>query len=97
MPIIFLVMPILMKKVSIRNIVDTICFGKKSILSTNTFFRIKWFSIVCFLKLRNFHRFRPLISKTAAVTIAYMLSVHSRLDFVGTSFYGFPIYSIHSL
>ena len=50
----------------------------------------------CFLQLRDFHRIRPLISKTAAITLANAF-VHSHLDYCNSLFYGLPKYSIHRL
>ena len=50
----------------------------------------------CFLQLRDFRRFRPFISKTAAIKLANAF-VHSRLDFCNSLFYGLPKYSIHRL
>ena len=50
----------------------------------------------CFLQLRNFHRTRPLIYKTAARTLANAF-VHSHLDYCNSLFYSLPKYSIHRL
>ena len=50
----------------------------------------------CFLQLRDFHRIRPLISKTAAIILANAF-VHSHLDYCNSLFYGLPKYSIHRL
>ena len=49
-----------------------------------------------FPQLRDFHRIRPLISKTATITLANAF-VHSHLDYCNSLFYGFPKYSIHRL
>ena len=48
----------------------------------------------CFLQLCDFHRIRPLISKTAAITLAKAF-VHSHLDYSNSLFYDFPKYFIH--
>ena len=41
----------------------------------------------CFVQLRNFRRIRPLISKTAAITLAAANSfIHSRLDYCNNLF-----------
>ena len=50
----------------------------------------------CFLQLRNFHRIRPLISKTATITLANAF-VHSYFDYCNSLFYGLPKYNIHRL
>ena len=50
----------------------------------------------CFVKLRDFHLIRPLISKTAAITLANSF-IHSRLHYCNSLFYGIPYYSIHRL
>jgi hypothetical protein len=50
----------------------------------------------CFVQLRDFRRIRPLISKTAAITLANSL-IHSRLDYCNSLLYGLPNYSIHRL
>ena len=50
----------------------------------------------CFLQLHDFHRIRPFISKTAAITLANAF-VYSCLDFYNSLFYGLPKYSIHRL
>ena len=50
----------------------------------------------CFLQLRDFHWVRPLISKTAAITLANAF-VHSHLDYCNSLFYGLPKYSIYRL
>ena len=50
----------------------------------------------CFLQLCNFHRIRPLIFKTIAITLAYAF-VHSYLDDYDSLFYGFSKYYIHRL
>ena len=50
----------------------------------------------CFLELRDFHRIRPFISKTDAITLTYAF-IYSRLDFCNSLFYGLPKYSIHRL
>ena len=49
-----------------------------------------------FLQRRDLHRIRPLISKTAAMTLVNAF-VHSHLDYCNSLFYGLPKYSIHSL
>ena len=49
-----------------------------------------------FLQLRDFHRIRSLISKTAAITLANAF-VHSHLDYCNRLSYGLPKYSIHRL
>ena len=51
---------------------------------------------IVFLQLRDFRRIRPLMSKTAAITLANPL-IHSRLNYWNSLFYGFPNYSIHRL
>ena len=51
---------------------------------------------LCFFQLRDFYRIRPLISKTAAITLANAF-VHSHLDYYNSLFYGLPKYSIHCL
>ena len=48
----------------------------------------------CFFQRRDFHRIRPFISKTAAITFANAF-VHSRLNFCNSLFYGLPKYSIY--
>ena len=50
----------------------------------------------CFVQLRDFHCIRPLISKTAAITLAESF-IHSRLDYCNSLFYGLPNYSVHRL
>ena len=50
----------------------------------------------CFLQLHDFHRIRPLISKTAAMTLANVF-VHSHLDYSNCLFHDPPKYSIHRL
>ena len=50
----------------------------------------------CFLQLRDFLGIRPLISKTAAITLANAF-VHSHLDYCNSLFYGLPKYYIHHL
>ena len=50
----------------------------------------------CFLQLRDVHRIRPLISKTAAITLTNAF-VHSHLYNCNSLFYGLPKYSIHRL
>ena len=50
----------------------------------------------CFLLLRDFHRIRPLISKTTVITLA-KASVHSHLDYCNSLFCGLPKYYIHHL
>ena len=50
----------------------------------------------CFLQLPDFHRIRPLISKTAALTLVNAF-VHFHLDYCNSLFYGLPKYSIHRL
>ena len=50
----------------------------------------------CCLKLRDFRRKHPFISKTAAIMLANAF-VHSHLDFCNSLFYGLPKYSIHYL
>ena len=51
---------------------------------------------LCFLQLRNFHCIRPLISKTAAITLANAF-VYSNLEYCNSLFYGLLKYSIHRL
>ena len=48
----------------------------------------------CFVQLRDFRRIRPLISKTAAITLANSF-IHSRLDYCDSLLYGLLNYSIH--
>ena len=48
------------------------------------------------MQLRDFRRIRPLVSKTAAITLANSF-IHSRLGYCISLFYGFPNYSIHRL
>ena len=50
----------------------------------------------CFLQVHDFHRIRPFISKTAAITFANAF-VHSHLDFCNSLCYGFPKFSIYRL
>ena len=50
----------------------------------------------CFVQLRDIHRIRPLITKTAAITLANSF-IHSRLDYCNGLFYGLPNHSIHRL
>ena len=50
----------------------------------------------CFVQLCDFRRIRPLIYKTAAMTLANSL-IHSRLDYCNSIFYGLPNYSLHRL
>ena len=50
----------------------------------------------CFALLRDFFRTRPLISKTAAITLVNSF-LHSRLDYYNSLFYGLPNYSINQL
>ena len=50
----------------------------------------------CFVQLGDFRRIRPLIYKTAAITLANLF-IHSRLDYCNSLFYGLPNYSIHRL
>ena len=50
----------------------------------------------CFLQRHDFHRIRPLIFKTAAITVANAF-VYSHLDYCYSLFYGIPKYSIHRL
>ena len=50
----------------------------------------------CSLQLRDFHRIHPLISKSAAITLANAF-VHSHLDYRKSLFYGLPKYPIHRL
>ena len=49
-----------------------------------------------FLQLRDFHRSRPLISKTVATTLTNAFA-HSNLDYYNGLFYGLPKYNIHRL
>ena len=44
------------------------------------------------MQLRDFRRIRPLISNTAAITLANSF-IHSRLDYCNSLFYGLPNYS----
>ena len=48
------------------------------------------------MQLRDFRRIRPLISKTAAITLANSF-IHFRLNYCNSLFYGLPNYSIHRL
>ena len=48
------------------------------------------------MQLRDFRRIHPLISKTAAITLANSF-IHSRLDYCSSILYGLPNYSIHHL
>ena len=48
------------------------------------------------MQLYDFRRIRPLVSKTAAITLANSF-IHSRLGYCISLFYGFPNYSIHRL
>ena len=48
------------------------------------------------MQLRYFYRIRPLISKTAAITLANSF-IHSCLDYWNSLFFGLPNYSIHRL
>ena len=50
----------------------------------------------CFVQLRDFCRIHPLISKTAAITLANSF-IHFRLDNSINLFYDLPNYSIHRL
>ena len=50
----------------------------------------------CFMQLRDFRRLRPLIYKTAAITLANSF-IHSRLDYYDSLLYDLPNYSIHRL
>ena len=50
----------------------------------------------CFAQLRDLRHIRPLISKTAAITLANSFN-HSRLSYCNSLFYGLLIYSIHRL
>ena len=50
----------------------------------------------CFMQLHDFCGIHPLISKTAAITLANS-SIHSRLDYCNSLFYGLPNCSIHRL
>ena len=50
----------------------------------------------CFMQLPDFRRICPLISKTAANTLANSF-IHSHPDCCNSLFYGFPNYSIHHL
>ena len=50
----------------------------------------------CFVQLRDFCRIRPLIFKTAAITLANSF-LHSRPDYCNSLFYGLPNYFIHRL
>ena len=50
----------------------------------------------CFLQLRDFHCIRPLISKTAAITLANAFK-HCYLDYCNSLFYGLSKYSFHCL
>ena len=50
----------------------------------------------CFMQLRNIRQICPLISKTAAITLANSF-IHSRLDNCNSLFYGLPNYYIHHL
>ena len=45
------------------------------------------------MQLRNFRRIRPLISKTAAITLANSF-IHSHSNYCNSLFYGLPNYSI---
>ena len=49
-----------------------------------------------FVQLRDFRRNRPLISETAAITLANSF-IHSRVDYCNSLFYGLTNYSIHRL
>ena len=50
----------------------------------------------CFMQFCDFHRIRPLISKTAAITLANSF-INSRLDYCNSLFYALPNNSIHCL
>ena len=50
----------------------------------------------CFLQLRNFHRIRLFLSKTAAITLAKAF-IPSHLDYCNSLLCGLPEYSIHRL
>ena len=50
----------------------------------------------CFVQLLDFGHIRPLISKTAAITLANSF-IHSRLDNCNSLFYSLPNYSIQRL
>ena len=43
----------------------------------------------CFLQLHDFHRIRPLISKTDSITLNNIF-VHSHLEYCNSLFYGLP-------
>ena len=47
----------------------------------------------CFMQFHDFCCIRPLISKTAAITVAYAF-IHSRLDYCNSLLYGLPNYSV---
>ena len=59
-------------------------------------YHISFIITSCFVQLRDLHRIRPLISKTAAITLANSF-IHSRLDYCNNLCYGLPNYSIHCL
>ena len=48
------------------------------------------------MQLRDFRHIHPLISKTAAITLANSF-IHSHLDYCNSLFYDVPNYSIHHL
>ena len=50
----------------------------------------------CYVQLLDFRRIRPLISKTAAITLANSF-IHSRINYCNSLFYGLPNYSIRRL
>ena len=50
----------------------------------------------CYVQLRDFCRIRPLISISAAITLATSF-IHSRFDYSNSLFYVLPSYSIHRL
>ena len=50
----------------------------------------------CLMQLRDFYHIQPLISKTAAITLANSF-IHSCIDCCNSLFYGLPNYSIHRL
>ena len=49
----------------------------------------------CFVQLRDFRHIRPLIYKTAAITLANSYK-HSRLDYCNSLFHGLPNYPIYA-
>ena len=50
----------------------------------------------CFVQLHDFRRIRPLMSKTAAITLANSF-IQARIDYCNSILYGLPNFSFHRL